>query len=107
MSPSKISARSNRCCGKQAMRFRYVEAGLDDLGAADLDEADLLVVLGGPIGAYEDVSYPFLVDELALLERRLSADRPTLGICLGAQLMARALGSRVYPTGVKEIGWSP
>ena len=85
----------------------YVEAGLDDLGAAGLDQADLLIVLGGPIGAYEDPSYPFLVDELALLERRLGADRPTLGICLGAQLIARALGGRVYPTGVKEIGWGP
>ena len=84
---------------------RYVEAGLDDLSAAELDVADLLVVLGGPIGAYEEAGYPFLVDELALLERRLKAQRPTLGICLGAQLIARALGSRVYPTGVKEIGW--
>ena len=86
---------------------RYVEAGLDDLRVAELDETELLVVLGGPIGAYEEASYPFLVDELALLERRLEADRPTLGICLGAQLIARALGSRVYPTGVKEIGWAP
>jgi GMP synthase (glutamine-hydrolysing) len=85
----------------------YVEAGLDNLGAAGLDEADLLVVLGGPIGAYEEAGYPFLIDELALLDRRLKADRPTLGICLGAQLIARALGSRVYPTGIKEIGWSP
>jgi GMP synthase (glutamine-hydrolysing) len=87
--------------------IRYVEAGFDELGAHGLDDAELLVVLGGPIGAYEQDSYPFLADELALLERRLKADRPTLGICLGAQLIARALGSSVYPTGVKEIGWGP
>src|SRR5438128_11312748 len=87
--------------------IRYVEAGFDDLGADGLHDAELLVVLGGPIGAYEEASYPFLGDELALLECRLKADRPTLGICLGAQLIARALGSRVYPTGAKEIGWSP
>lgn len=69
-------------------------------------ESDLLVVLGGPIGVYEGEAYPFLSDELGLLERRLASDRPTLGICLGAQLIARALGARVYPGGKKEIGFS-
>ena len=82
----------------------YREAGLDDLRAI---EADLLIVLGGPIGAYEDDIYPFLRDEISLLENRLAAARPTLGICLGAQLMARALGARVYPGPKKEIGWEP
>ena len=84
----------------------YVDVGIGDLAAPELDEADLLIVLGGPIGAYEEASYPFLVDELALIGRRLREDRPLLGICLGAQLIARALGSRVYPMGTKEIGWS-
>jgi GMP synthase (glutamine-hydrolysing) len=83
----------------------YREAGVDDLDT--VGDPDLLVVLGGPIGAYEEALYPFLRDELALIARRLGRGGATLGICLGAQLMARALGARVYPGRAKEIGWSP
>ena len=88
---------------------RVLDAGEDDLRAAQPAAPDLLVVLGGPVGAYEEDRYPFLADELRLLEARLSAGRPTLGVCLGAQLMARASGARVYPMrdGAKEIGWAP
>lgn len=86
---------------------RYLEAGLEDIGELDALSPELLVVLGGPIGAYEEDNYPFVRDELRLLERRLAADRPTLGLCLGSQLMARALGARVYPGPLKEIGWAP
>jgi GMP synthase (glutamine-hydrolysing) len=87
--------------------IRYVDAGLDDLTSlAPLDD-DLLVLLGGPIGAYDESRYPFVTDEIELLQQRLAADRPTLGICLGAQLIARALGAGVRPMGRKEIGWSP
>jgi GMP synthase (glutamine-hydrolysing) len=85
----------------------YRDIGTDDLTAPDIAAADLLVVLGGPIGVYEDAVYPFLRQEIALLEKRLAQDRPTLGICLGAQLIARAAGARVYPSGAKEIGFAP
>lgn len=64
-------------------------------------------MLGGPIGAYESAAYPFLDREVALLEQRLPRDLPTLGICLGSQLMARALCARVFAGAVKEIGWGP
>ena len=93
--------------GERGHGIRYVEVPTADLGALDESAPDLLVVLGGPIGVYEEADYPFLRAELALIERRLAANRPTLGICLGAQLIARALGARVYPSGVKEIGWAP
>nr|WP_294518307.1 glutamine amidotransferase [uncultured Rhodopila sp.] len=85
----------------------YCEAAIDDLAAASVAAADLLVVLGGPIGVYDAEDFPFLQREIELLEHRLARDLPTLGICLGAQLMARALGQAVYPSGAKEIGWGP
>lgn len=85
----------------------YRDVGDADYLSFDPIEPDLLVVLGGPIGAYEETVYPFVADEIAMLQTRLAADRPTLGICLGAQLIARALGARVYSSGIKEIGFSP
>lgn len=85
----------------------FCDAPVDDLSDHAIREADLLIVLGGPIGVYETDKYPFLTAEIALLEQRLRRDLPTLGICLGAQLMAQALGSRVFPGKVKEIGWGP
>jgi GMP synthase (glutamine-hydrolysing) len=90
----------------QGFEIRYVEAGRDDLSTLDAREPALLVLLGGPIGAYEENLYPFLSDEMRLAEQRLSAGLPLLGICLGAQIMARALGARVYPGRAKEIGWT-
>jgi GMP synthase (glutamine-hydrolysing) len=92
---------------ERGYKVTYWEAGADDLSAINPLEPDLLVVLGGPIGVYELDDYPFLKDEIALLEKRLAADLPTLGICLGCQLMVRALGASVYPSGRKEIGWAP
>ena len=68
---------------------------------------ELVVVLGGPIGVYETSSYPFLVDERDAIGARLNAGKATLGVCLGAQLMAAALGADVRPTGRKEIGYAP
>lgn len=86
-------------------RVRYFDAGVDDLTTA-LAYDGLVVILGGPIGVYEQEDYPFLIDEISGLKERLAANKPTLGICLGAQLIAHALGASVYTGHTKEIGWS-
>ena len=79
-----------------------------DLHAPELLESDLLIVLGGPIGVYEREAYPFLDAELDLIRSRLAEKSPTIGICLGAQLMAAACGTKVYAgANGKEIGWAP
>jgi len=86
---------------------RWLEAGVDPIAAAALVEPDLVVVLGGPIGVYEANIYPFVADEIKAVAARLAANKPMLGICLAAQMMAAALGARVAPGPVKEIGWAP
>lgn len=86
---------------------RYVEVPTADLDRVDVLAPDLLVVCGGPIGVYENDRYPFLDREVEWLAKRMAARRPLLGICLGAQLVAKALGARVYPSGTKELGWAP
>ena len=85
----------------------YYDIGEQDLRTLEPVKTDLLIVLGGPIGAYEDEAYPFLSEEIDILKQRLAASRPTMGICLGAQLIARAAGAKVYPMSAKEIGFAP
>jgi GMP synthase (glutamine-hydrolysing) len=85
----------------------YLEPGRDNLQRVEQQSPDLLVVLGAPIGVNDVADYPFLAEEMALIRARLSRIEPVLGICLGAQLIAAALGSSIYPASQKEIGWAP
>ena len=72
------------------------------------DDSDLWIVLGGPVGVYDGGLYPFIAPEIAAIGDRLRRGKPTLGLCLGAQMMAAALGGTVAPNpNGKELGWSP
>ncbi len=66
-----------------------------------------LIVMGGPMGAYERDRYPFLKDEIRLIQEALSEGKPVLGVCLGSQLLASALDGSVSSGRQKEIGWHP
>ncbi|MGD9740784.1 MAG: glutamine amidotransferase [Bauldia sp.] len=83
------------------------DVGVGPLPTEAIRDADLLVVLGGPIGVYETETYPYVADEIAAIRARLTVDGPTLGICLGHQMIAAALGAMVAPGPAKEIGWGP
>lgn len=73
----------------------------------DLAAPDLLVMMGAPVGVYETARYPWIACQQRRLARRLAADRPTLGVCFGAQMIAAALGARVYRGPAQEIGFHP
>ncbi|MDB5662477.1 MAG: glutamine amidotransferase [Sphingomonas bacterium] len=73
----------------------------------DLIAPDLVVMMGGPMGVYEAEAHPWIACEIERLGQRLRDNRPTLGVCLGAQMIAAALGSRVFPGPAKEIGFAP
>ncbi len=85
----------------------YLDAPANGNAWRSARDADLLVVLGGPLGVADTDVYPFLRTELELMGERLARDRPTLGICLGAQLLAMACGGSVRPGTEAEIGYAP
>lgn len=68
---------------------------------------DLVIALGGPMSVNDEAEWPWLKDEKLVLRDAIASDVPVLGVCLGAQLIASALGARIYPNAVKEIGWFP
>lgn len=89
-------------CG---VAFEYVRTFEGQAIPADVDGATGLIVMGGPMGVYETDRYPFLRQEMKLMEAFLKAERPILGVCLGSQLLATTLGAPVRKGRKKEIGW--
>jgi len=73
----------------------------------DMNDFDLLVIMGGPMGVYDEDKFPWLTDEKRFIEKAVKEGKKILGICLGAQLIADVLGAKVYKNRHKEIGWFP
>ena len=73
----------------------------------DTDDFDWLIVMGGPMSVNDESDFPWLRPEKELIARAVKAEKTVLGICLGAQLIASAMGARVYRNPQKEIGWFP
>jgi GMP synthase (glutamine-hydrolysing) len=92
-----------------ALEARRIEIAYADAFSTgpmpDWRQAAGLVFMGGPMSANDDL--PFIHRELEIIRQAVALDRPVLGVCLGAQLLARALGARVYHNTAKEIGWAP
>jgi GMP synthase (glutamine-hydrolysing) len=90
---------------RAGFRIRYVNFARHPDAQPSLDGYDGLIVLGGPMSVNDANRRPHLVTELRLIEQAMRRDIPVLGICLGAQLIAKTLGAGVYPNAQKEIGW--
>lgn len=85
------------------IRYRVVEIYRDKL--PNSEDVRMLIILGGPMSVNETDRYPFITAEETLVREFIAKGKEVLGICLGAQIMAKALGARVYPGPEKEIGW--
>lgn len=92
---------------RASVRTTCIRTFAGDSIPAHMGEAVGLILMGGPMGVYEQDQYPFLADEIRLIERALAEGKPILGVCLGSQLLAAALGARVRKGPQKEIGWFP
>jgi len=90
---------------ENAVSYRYADLYAPSGISPPVDEADALIFLGGAMSAND--ALPFIAREIAYIRSAVRRGKPVLGVCLGAQMIAKALGARVYPNDVKEIGWAP
>lgn len=78
-----------------------------EFAGADFNAPDLLILMGGPMGVYERAAHPWIDCEIDRLAQRVDRGLPTLGVCLGAQMIAAAMGADVHAGPVKEVGFAP
>ena len=91
---------------REKIPFRSIELFKPGYKFPDLHNVRALVVMGGPMNVYEEDKHPFLVEEDHYIREAIKRKVPYLGICLGSQLLAKALGAKVYKARQEEIGWS-
>jgi GMP synthase (glutamine-hydrolysing) len=103
--PSDSLGRIAYALDVHGMEWRYVDLWTSPVENLPVDEAQALVIMGGPMSAND--SLPWLRQEERYIGRAISSGIPVLGVCLGAQLLAKCLGAKVYPMRRKEIGWYP
>lgn len=92
---------------RKGIGFDFVHGYKGESYPEEIDSYSGFIVMGGPMGVYEEDQCPFLKKEKAFLQRVLKTEKPVLGICLGSQLLASVLGAEVKPGLQKEIGWYP
>ncbi|MBI5233091.1 MAG: type 1 glutamine amidotransferase, partial [Deltaproteobacteria bacterium] len=90
---------------RRGIEPHFIRPYRNDRIPSDILGYSFLIALGGPMGVYEEDIYPFIKKEIALIKTAFKRDVPVLGICFGAQLMAKAAGAAVYKGSAKEIGW--
>jgi GMP synthase-like glutamine amidotransferase len=91
---------------QNSIPFRYLDTVLGETLTEPITEYSHLIILGGAMSAFEDQEYPFLRYEFRLIEEAIAHNVPTLGICLGSQILAKVLGAKVYRgENGREAGW--
>ena len=95
----------DRLLRESGVRIRYVNFGREPHAEPQVRRYDGLVVLGGPMNVDQAHQLPHLRTEMTAIREVVAAGKPMLGICLGAQLLAEAMGGKVHPNPVPEIGW--
>lgn len=90
---------------KDKFRLQYLKLYKDNYKSIDINKYDALIILGGPMNVDEVDKYPFLEWEISLIREAEKRNLPILGVCLGAQLIAKAFGARVYKGLSREVGW--
>ncbi|MDH5723379.1 MAG: hypothetical protein OEY94_08680 [Alphaproteobacteria bacterium] len=107
LSPFRIGSFERTLLSKN-FDLRYIDTYKEDLSAIDPLQHDVVITLGCTLGVNDSNKFPFINDIIRFLEKRITKDKPTLGICFGAQIMAKILGANVYKgQNGFEKGWSP
>ena len=103
--PYEILGIFNPLLKQAGFRIRYVNYGRDAQARPNLDSYHGIVILGGPMNVDQVDDYPHLPIEIELIQEAIEKEIPMMGICLGAQLIAKALGAQIRKNPTKEIGW--